>query len=182
MEVELTLIATIAAVSSNGVIGKGGGLPWHFSKDLQHFKDVTMGHTVLFGRKTFESIGKPLYSRRIIILTNDSNYSHKDIIIENKVEILIDNYLLSKDILFIAGGESIFRRFLPVSAEAYITHIEKEFPGDRYFPLDGLLNFSRASVKEESENGVKLRFVKYINNNYDSDSFSFSSGSLGKSK
>lgn len=182
MEVELTLIATIAAVSSNGVIGNGGGLPWHFFKDLKYFKEVTMGHAVLFGRKTFESIGKPLNGRKIIILTNDSNYRRKGIIIVNKVEILIDNYLSSKDILFVAGGESIFRRFLPVSAEAYITHIEKEFTGDRYFPLDGLLNFSPASVKEELENGVKLRFVKYINNNYDSDPLSFSSGSLGKSK
>lgn len=161
------MIATIAAVSSNGVIGNCGGLPWHFSKDLQHFKEVTMGHTVLFGRKTFESIGKSLEGRKIIVLTNDSNYRRKDTIIESNIEILFNNYLYSLDIMFAAGGESIFRRFLPVSREAYITHIDKEFPGDRYFPMDGLVNFSPVSEEEVQENGIHLRIVKYINNNYD---------------
>ena len=160
------MIVTIGAVAENGIIGINGRLPWHFSTDLQHFKEVTMGHAVLFGRKTFESIGKPLEGRKIIVFTNDSNYRRKDVNIVHDVEELTFNYLNSKDILFIAGGETIFRGFLPISREAYITHIDKEFPGDTYFPLEGLNNFLACPMKEAWEDGVRLRFVKYINNNY----------------
>jgi dihydrofolate reductase len=161
VEVEVPLIAIIAAIAQNGVIGKDGGLPWHLTKDLQHFKEVTMGQTVLFGRKTYESLGKILEGRNIVVLTNNSNYRAQGCIVEVNADIIVNNYLYSNDILYVAGGESIYRKFCGVADEAFISFIEKDYGGDAYFPVEKLKGLAETSRKNVVDNGISISFMTY---------------------
>ena len=121
------MIYLIAAVSKNGVIGNRGKLPWHFKKDLERFKSLTMGHYVVFGRKTFESLEKELEGRKIIVLTLNKNFQKSGIIVKHSVEEIVNNYLQSKEICFIAGGEEIYKEFLTFCDIIFLSIIYKEF-------------------------------------------------------
>jgi len=162
VEVELPVIILIAAVARNGVIGLKGALPWHLEADLLHFKEVTMGHAVLFGRKTFESIPKPLTGRKVYVLSNDSKTRAPGLIDNVKCDVLLDYYLISKDKLFIAGGETTYRQFSSRASEALITHIDRDYEGDAFFPPGILESFAPAASEDRSENGVNFQFVRYI--------------------
>jgi dihydrofolate reductase len=162
VEVEVPLIAIVAAVSQNGVIGSGGRLPWYCPMDLLHFKEVTMGSTVLFGRKTFESLHNPLMGRQIIVLTNNSNFMAKGCIIEVNYHNILDNYLNSRDILYISGGASIYKQFVPYANKMFITHISRIIDGDTFFPMDTLKDFTEISKEDLCENGLDFSFATYV--------------------
>jgi dihydrofolate reductase len=161
VEVEVPVIAIIAAIAKNGVIGKDGKLPWHYPKDLQHFKDVTMGQTVLFGRKTYESLEKQLDGRKVIVLSKDSNYRAQGCILEVNIDNIIDNYLYSKDILYVAGGESVYRQFCGLATDAFITYINKDYDGDACFPVEKLNDFKEILRENVIDNGISFSFVTY---------------------
>lgn len=152
------MIFLIAAVSKNYAIGKEGKLPWHFETDLKNFRNLTMGNVLVFGRKTYESLEKKLSGRNIIILTRNRDYKPKNVKIEYSYLDIVKKYLKSKDKCFIAGGEEIYTLFINYVDYIYLTEIEKEFDGDKYFPKDKLIFFSEISCKEVIENGVILRF------------------------
>ena len=120
-------------MSENRVIGINNSLPWHLSDDLKRFKSLTTNHSVIMGRKTFESIGKPLPNRRNIVLSNNKNLSFVGAKVINSIE---DALLSSEDDkeLFIIGGEKIYSSFLPLATHMYITRIHKKFDGDAFFP------------------------------------------------
>ena len=126
-------ISLIAALDRNRVIGKDNTLPWHLPNDLKHFRDLTQGKPVIMGRKTYESIGRPLPDRINIIITRDPQYTAAGCVITHSVE---DALLAAGDAkeIMVAGGAEIFRLFLPLVHRLYLTYIDAVVPGDAYFP------------------------------------------------
>lgn len=129
-------MSLIAAMASNRVIGRDNRLPWHLSADLKRFKRLTLGHTLVMGRKTFESIGRPLPGRSTIVVTRQAGYAPRFAPDTVQVVHSIEEALQRSqgDEVFIAGGGDIFQQTLPVADRLYLTIIEEAFPGDAYFP------------------------------------------------
>lgn len=127
------MISMIAAMDKNKVIGKDGGMPWHLPGDLRFFKERTVGKTVVMGRKTFESIGKPLPKRNNVVLTSDKNFQAEGIqVVHNAEEIRA--LVTEGEELVIMGGASLYEEFLPDAEKMYLTQIEEAFDGDTFFP------------------------------------------------
>ena len=128
-------ISIIAAIATNGVIGRNGQLPWRLSKDLQRFKKLTMGHAVVMGRKTYESIGRPLPGRRMIVVTRQSDYQADGVEVVGSMEAAVDLAASSGETeLFIIGGAEIFAHFLPRAERLYWTRVHAGVDGDVRFP------------------------------------------------
>ena len=134
------MLAMIAAVAKNGVIGRNNQLPWHLPNDLKNFKHVTMGKPLIMGRKTFASLGnKPLPGRTNIVLTHDTSFSASGIQVVNNAQAavsLAENICqeLEVDETMIIGGAQIYEFFMPFAQRLYITQVQKEIDGDTYFP------------------------------------------------
>lgn len=129
------MISFMVAMDENRVIGYKNELPWHLPEDLKHFKRVTMGHPIIMGRKTFESIGRPLPGRENIIISRQEDYKKEGCRVMNsleEVEELIGKK--SADEYFVIGGAEIFKELLPLADRLYITFIHEEFEGDTLFP------------------------------------------------
>jgi dihydrofolate reductase len=129
------MLSIIVAVAKNNVIGKDNQLIWHLPEDLKRFKRLTTNHTIIMGRKTFESLGRVLPNRKHVILCNDAEMNIDD---EN-VEILDDisklkKYKDSEEENFVIGGATIYKLLMPYADKMYVTHIKEEFEGDVYFP------------------------------------------------
>lgn len=127
------MISIIVAMDRNRVIGKDNRMPWRLPADLAYFRKVTLGHTVVMGRKTFESIGKPLDGRKNIVLTRDRQYTKEGCTVVHSVEEALKMIQDDKE-CFIIGGAEIYSAFLPYTQKLYITYIDHEFEGDTYFP------------------------------------------------
>jgi len=127
------MISLIVAHDDNQVIGYNNGMPWHLPGDLQYFKNKTMGKPMIMGRKTFESIGRPLPGRRNIVITRDENYRAEGIEIVTSLEEAI---AIAGDVeeIMIIGGEQIFRLSMEMADRLYITKINHSFQGDTFFP------------------------------------------------
>lgn len=129
------MLSIIVAVAKNNVIGKDNQLIWHLPEDLKRFKKLTTNHTIIMGRKTFESLGRILPNRKHVILCNDAEMNIND---EN-VEILDDisklkKYIDSDEENFVIGGATIYKLLMPYTNKMYVTHINQDFEGDVYFP------------------------------------------------
>jgi len=129
------MMAFLLAMDRNGLIGKDGALPWHLPADLRYFKKVTMGHSIVMGRKTFESIGKPLPGRENIILTKNTDYHAEGCQIFHHPEEVM-SYLSGNPLWFIIGGSGVFKSFYPLVERLYLTRIDAEFEGDTYFDFN----------------------------------------------
>jgi dihydrofolate reductase len=127
-------ISIIAAMAANRIIGKDGKIPWHISEDLKRFKKLTTGHTVIMGRKTHESIGKPLPERRNIILTRNHAYTAPGCLVAHTLREAISLSISEKDIFFIGGGE-VYLAALPRTGRVYLTVLHAAFEGDTFFPI-----------------------------------------------
>lgn len=146
------MLSIIVAVAKNNVIGKDNKLIWHLPEDLKRFKRLTTGHTIIMGRKTFESLGRVLPNRKHIVLCNDTEMNIDD---EN-VEVIdsidkIEKYENSEEENFVIGGASIYKLLLPKASKLYITKINQEFDGDVYFPE---INENEWKIVER-EQGIK---------------------------
>ncbi|MDD5037351.1 MAG: type 3 dihydrofolate reductase [Methylococcaceae bacterium] len=126
-------ISLIVAMSSNHVIGVDNRMPWHLSADLKRFRTITHGKPILMGRKTHESIGRPLPGRRNIILTHSHDYRAEGCSIAHTLAEAITE-AGAVDELMIIGGSSLYERFLPEANRLYLTLIDREFDGDTFFP------------------------------------------------
>ncbi len=126
------MITLIAACSSNRVIGKDNKLIWNVPGDLKRFKELTTGNPILMGRKTFDSIGRPLPKRTNIVVTRDKNWSKEGVIIYNNIDEAISEYGNSN--LFVIGGGEIYSSLIDIADKIELTLIDKEFDGDSYFP------------------------------------------------
>lgn len=127
------MISLIVAHAEQRVIGYENDMPWHLPGELQYFKAQTMGKPIIMGRKTFESIGRPLPGRRNIVITRNESYKADGI---ETVASLDEALKLAGDVpeIMIIGGEQIFRLALPIADRLYVTTINHSFPGDTYFP------------------------------------------------
>lgn len=129
------MITLIAACSENRVIGKDGTLIWHIPEDLKRFKKLTLGNPIVMGRKTYESIGKPLPGRTNIILTRDRNFKAENCLVYNKISDVLE--IFEKNNIFVIGGGEIYKQFLDRADRIELTLIHKNFDGDTYFPQIG---------------------------------------------
>ena len=146
-------IFLIAAVAANGTIGEAGRIPWHISDDLKRFKRLTLGHPVIMGRKTYDSLGKPLPGRRNIVLTRGQPlpgvdcFTNLDAALQACGDVTV----------FIIGGAEIYSQALPLADALYLTHVHREVPGDTKFPA-----FEPADWKEIArEDFTEYSFVEY---------------------
>lgn len=146
------MLSIIVAIAKNNVIGKDNKLIWHLPEDLKRFKKITTGHTIIMGRKTFESLGRVLPNRKHIVLCNDAqlNIDDKNVEIINSVDKL-EKYENSENENFVIGGASIYKLLLPKTNKLYITRINQEFEGDVYFPE---INENEWKIVEQ-EKGIK---------------------------
>lgn len=129
----------IAAVSENGLIGRGNNLPWRLKSDLQHFRALTMGKPVVMGRKTYVSIGKPLHGRAIIVVSRDKSFASPGIIVAPSLDNALatargDALRRGADAIVIAGGAEIYAQALPLASRLFITRVHREVEGDTHFP------------------------------------------------
>lgn len=127
------MINMIVATSKNNQIGINNELPWHISEDLKYFRQTTSGKTVLMGRKTFESIGRPLPNRKNIVLTRDMNFNPEGVTVIHSFDEALALCKAEED-LFIIGGGEIYSLFLPYADYLYITLVDKVIDGDTDFP------------------------------------------------
>jgi dihydrofolate reductase len=128
-------VSLIVAVSSNGVIGRDGGLPWHLPADLKHFKRTTMGHHLIIGRRTWEEVGKPLPGRTMVVVTRSRNFAPKGAHVVRSIEEALE-LAAEDDEPFIGGGSQIYRIALTQGLvdRIYLTRIHAEVGGDTFFP------------------------------------------------
>lgn len=128
-------LSIIAAIAENGVIGRDNALPWHLSSDLRRFKKLTMGHHLLLGRKTFESIGRALPGRTMVVISRGRPSLPEGVVLVDSIESAIGTATGNgDDEAFVAGGAEIYRLALPHTDRLYLTRIEAAFDGDAHFP------------------------------------------------
>ena len=126
-------ISLIVAKSRNNVIGNNNQLPWHLPADLKHFKTITMGKPIIMGRKTFDSIGKPLPGRRNIIISRQQNLHIDGCEIFHSIDDALSAVKTEKEVMII-GGANLFLQVLPIAERIYLTVIAADFEGDAFFP------------------------------------------------
>lgn len=156
------MINIIVATSENNVIGRGNDIPWYIPEDLEHFKKLTTGNTVIMGRKTYESLPKeyrPLPNRVNIVITRDKSYQAKGCLVVNSLEEALRKSDNNREI-FIIGGGQIYREGLKFADRIYLTKIHKNISGDTYFPK---LNKFWKLVDEEEKSGFS--FLTYVYDN-----------------
>lgn len=127
-------VTLIAAMARDRVIGRQGQVPWHLPEDLKHFRLRTTGHTVIMGRKTFESIGKPLPKRRSIVISRRPDDLHPEVQVASSLEAALALAGNDDDEIFIAGGEQIYTLALPRADRLDLTIVDAPIAGDAYFP------------------------------------------------
>jgi dihydrofolate reductase len=129
-------VTLIAAVGANRAIGRDNGMPWHLPEDLAHFKRVTLGQPIIMGRKTFDSIGRPLPGRRNIVVTRNRAWAHEGVDAVGSLEeaIALAGDESGSSAASIIGGAQIFREALDLADRMIVTHIEREYPCDTFFP------------------------------------------------
>jgi dihydrofolate reductase len=132
-------ILIIAAVAENGVIGRGNALPWRLKSDMQNFRAVTMAKPVVMGRKTYQSIGKPLTGRTTIVVSRDRAFAAPGIVVAPSLDAALavargDAVRRNADAIIVAGGAEIYAQALPLATRLVITHVGKNVDGDARFP------------------------------------------------
>jgi len=154
------MLNIIVAISKNNCIGKDNKIPWHIPEDFKYFKEKTMGHTVLMGQTTFQSIldyiGKPLPGRKSVVLTRDKNLiPPKDVRVFHSIDEAIEK--LKNEEVFVCGGASIYKQMIDKVDTLYITHVDMEVDGDTFFPeID--MNVWKEVERDDREG---FSFVKY---------------------
>lgn len=147
----------VAAMAANRVIGADGKIPWHLPEDLRWFKELTMGGTLLMGRVTYDSIGKPLPGRTTIVMSRREGLAIPGVQVIRDLSGLPDAVVQGE--VFVVGGSEVYRAALPYCRDLYLTELKREVAGDRKFPMfEELFRFS-AVLRETPE----MRIVHYVN-------------------
>ena len=162
-------IIIVAAVAENGVIGRGNALPWRLKSDMAHFRELTMGKPVVLGRKTFQSIGKPLSGRTTIVISRDESFSAPGIVIAPNFEAALtaahgDALRRNADAIIVAGGGDIYAQALPLATRLVITQVHKRVDGDARFPAVDLKLWrecARSEHKPGPQDDAGFAFVTY---------------------
>lgn len=134
------IVSIIAAIARNGAIGREGTLPWHLPADLSRFREITTGHAVIMGRKTFEAVGRPLPDRINIVVTRQANYRAEGVLVAPSLDAALD-MVRDEEEVFICGGAQIYELALSKVHRLYLTLIDADFQGDTFFPEYPLQQF-----------------------------------------
>jgi dihydrofolate reductase len=151
----------VAAVAANGIIGAGGKLPWHIPEELKHFKKLTMGHPVIMGRRTWESLKGPLPGRENIVVTRTAGYQAEGAAVASSLDAALA-MCAGEPVAFVIGGTQLFAESLPIAAGMVLTEIKRDYDGDTWFP-----KWDRAQWKETqreahtAQDGTRFDFVLY---------------------
>jgi dihydrofolate reductase len=155
------LISLIVAHANQNVIGFNGGMPWYLPADLKHVKSLTENNTIVMGRKTFESLGRPLPNRKNVVLTHRTDFNPEGVDVIHHIHEI--EHLPGK--IFIFGGSKIYEETLHLVSEMHITRIHETFAGDTFFPdynLDDWQEKSRQEGKIDSKNKYPYEFIHYV--------------------
>jgi dihydrofolate reductase len=156
-----TRVVLVAAVAANGIIGASGRLPWHIPEELKHFKQLTLGHPVIMGRRTWESLKGPLPQRENIVVTRTPGYEAPGAAVAASLEAALA-LCAGEPVAFVIGGTQLFKESLPIAAGMVLTEIRRDYPGDTWFPA-----WDRSQWKETrreahaAEDGTRFDFVRY---------------------
>ena len=155
------MIKIIVATSRNKVIGISNNLIWYLPADLKRFKEITTGNTIVMGRKTYESIGKPLPNRRNIVITRDVNYEVDGCEIVNSLE---EALMISNQNCFIIGGGEIYKQSMGIADQIYLTLVHEDFEGDTTFPEIGSewKMVTSQDFEPDEKNKHKYSFIEYM--------------------
>jgi dihydrofolate reductase len=159
-------LSLIVAMAMNRTIGVDKQMPWHLSADLKKFKKITMGHPIIMGRKTFESIGRPLSGRKNIIISRNSNYQQEGCVVFNSLEQAIEHCNHEKEV-FVIGGATLYESILDKSDRLYVTEIKKTFKGDTWFPAidkNQWIEYQREDIDHDASVDFSYSFVIYDRN------------------
>ncbi|WP_350283263.1 dihydrofolate reductase [Nitrosomonas sp.] len=154
-------LAILAAVSANRVIGLNNALPWHLPADLKHFKQLTIGQIVVMGRRTFDSIGKPLPDRTNVVLTRQHHFDWPGIRTAGSIQEVLGHFSSDDRQIFIIGGAEIYRQTLSLCQRLYLTEIQQDFAGDTFFPEYDRNDWREISreTHHTSDSGMEYHFV-----------------------
>ena len=162
------MLSIIVAVAEKNVIGKDNKLIWHLPEDLKRFKELTTGHTIIMGRKTFESLGRVLPNRKHVILCNDMEMNLENENIEILEDIsMLDKYIETEEENFIIGGATIYKLLMPYAKKLYLTKIHEEFEGDVYFPVineEEWKEVEREPGVKDEKNPYDYEYITYVRN------------------
>jgi dihydrofolate reductase len=156
-------IAVIAAIGQRGELGVNGNLPWKIKEDLQHFKRVTMGQTVVMGRKTYESLPVKLEGRNIIVMTTQEGYVAEGALVMHSVaEVVKYAYENELETLYVAGGGEAYKHFLPLAKQLYLTRVHATFDdADAFFPRFWLENWEMKTFNFNFNEQYSYQFEYY---------------------
>jgi dihydrofolate reductase len=155
-------ISLIVAMASNRVIGLNNKMPWHLSADLKKFKQITMGSPILMGRKTYESIGKPLPGRTNIIISRNTDYQQAGCLVFNNLETALQSASELTNELFVIGGSDLYQTLLPLADNLYLTLINQAVAGDTYFPeidLNEWKEVAREDINDDTSTPFSYSFL-----------------------
>lgn len=156
------MLSLIVAKAENNVIGKDNKLLWHLPEDLKRFKNLTTGHTIIMGRKTFESLGRVLPNRKHVVFTQNPNFKVDDANVKVVHSLSdIQEYVEDKNENFVIGGEKIYNLLMPYVSKMYITEIHKDFDGDTFFPNVDLESWKETSREKMNADDFDYDFVVY---------------------
>jgi dihydrofolate reductase len=156
-------VSIIAALARNRAIGRGNAMPWRLPEDLRRFRRLTMGHAVIMGRKTFESIGSPLTGRNNIVITRSPDWHRSGCVVVHSIEAALAAVAQSQE-AFVTGGAQIYALAMPRAQRLYMTEIERDFDGDAFFPEFDRSHWrevSRERHASEGPEGFDYAFVEY---------------------
>lgn len=160
------LLSLIVAVAQNGIIGRDNQLIWHLPNDLKQFKRLTTGHPIIMGRKTFDSIGKPLPNRTSIVITRNKEWQHEGVVVVHSVEEAIAAAQQTQtDEAFVIGGAEIYRKMLPLADKLYLTEVKADFEGDAYFEAisnNEWKEVSRVAHSVDEKHSIPFDFVELV--------------------
>jgi len=158
------MITIIAAVASNNALGKDNQLIWHLPADLKRFKKVTLGHHIIMGRKTFESLGKPLPKRTTIIITRNKDYKQEGCIVVNSLQQAIEAAKADEN-PYILGGAEIYKQAIKIADKLDLTLVDQSFEADVFFPkIDFTIwrEAAREDFKADENNNYNFSFISYL--------------------
>ena len=153
-------LCLVFAMSDARVIGKAGGLPWHIPEDLRHFKNVTLGHAVVMGRKTYDSVGKPLPKRRNIIVTRDATLRREGAEIAPTLEAALELAYQTDEEPRVLGGSQIYELALPLATRMIVTFVHRDVEGDTRFPPIEWSEWQEIS-RRKAESEPDVEFVEF---------------------
>ncbi len=163
------MLSIIVAKAKNNTIGKDNKLLWHISDDLKRFEELTTGHVIIMGRKTFESLGKVLPNRKHIVFSQNPDFKVNDENVEIVHSMLqLQEYIEDDKENFVIGGAMIYNLLMPYVKKMYVTEIDKDFDGDTFFPRindEIWKEISRENGPEDSNNNLKYEYVVYERRN-----------------